>query len=344
MKRCYVPKRFTRAHRQVIERANVILDEYAAQGFVLTLRQLYYQFVARGYIKNHLKSYKYLGGIMGEGRLAGLVDWEYLEDRSRNLVTLTHFDGPQDALDRLTSWYHTDMWNNQRYRPEVWIEKDALSGVIAKVCEENDVPYFSCRGYTSLSEMWRASLRLRAHIQDGQTPYIIHFGDHDPSGIDMSRDITERLQDTFMADCQFLRVALNMDQIRELNPPPNPAKITDSRYKTYVKKFGQESWELDALEPRMFRDIISRELDGVRDLAAWKKDLREKEGVREKLKAIAGDWEGITSLNERIAQQQKDIARLGRELEKAKKGAKKHASGRRQGKAPRGKPADRPVS
>lgn len=290
-KLAYVAKKFSKSSLYIIAKANVILEEYAAQGFTLTLRQLYYQFVARDLLPNTPKAYKQLGGIIGDGRLAGRIDWEYLEDRTRNLQMLQHFAGPQDALDKLNAWYHTDLWATQAWRPEVWIEKDALAGVIAGVCEENDIPYFSCRGYTSLSEMWRASLRLRKWMDKGQQPYIIHLGDHDPSGIDMSRDIYERLHRTFLADCEFNRVALNMDQIELYKPPPNPAKVTDSRYKTYIQDYGTESWELDALEPIRFRELIEDELLKLRDDKQWSRAVKAKEATRAKLQEIAKTWD-----------------------------------------------------
>lgn len=328
---CYIRKTFTRSSKRLIAIANEILNEYAAQGFVLTLRQLYYQFVARDILPNRQKSYNRLGAIIGDARLAGLVDWEYLEDRTRNLKTLQHFSGPQDALDKLASWYHVDLWASQDWRPEVWIEKDALAGVIQGVCEENDVPYFSCRGYTSLSEMWSASQRLREYIRTGQQPYIIHFGDHDPSGMDMSRDIYDRLHKTFMADCEFQRVALNMDQIEQYAPPPNPAKVTDSRYKTYVQKFGDESWELDALEPSRFRELVELELSKLRDDQQWNKDVEARETVTAQLLDLAGNWIGHT---ERLDRAESEVKRLSKEVTRLQKLADKS---KRNGRKPKGK-------
>lgn len=305
--------------RLTVKRANRILDEYRPQGFVLTLRQLYYQFVARGWLPNKQRAYKRLGAIIGNARLAGLIDWEDIEDRSRSLSLLQHFAGPQDALDKLASWYHVDMWASQEWRPEVWIEKDALSGVIMGVCGENDVPYFSCRGYTSLSEMWRASERLKRWIAAGQKPYIIHLGDHDPSGIDMSRDITERLQETFMADCHFVRVALTMDQVEEYQPPPNPAKVTDSRYRVYVENYGDESWELDALNPAKFRDLIESEVAGLKDEKAWAKDKKRKEEVRSQLVEIAADWESLGTNKKRLVELEGQYEVLTKKLAKKKR-------------------------
>lgn len=315
---CYVAKKFTTAHRRIVNLANQILDEYTAQGFpYMTLRQLYYRFVARDIFPNNLKSYNYLKNIVGDARLAGLIDWNYLEDRTRNLATLQHFRGPQDALDKLTRWYHVDMWANQEWRPEVWIEKDALVGVIQDVCEENDVPYFSCRGYTSLSEMWRASNRLTRWVEGRQNPFIIHLGDHDPSGIDMSRDIYERLHETFMANCEFVRVALTMDQVNEYKPPPNPAKITDSRYKTYVAEYGDESWELDSLEPLKFRQLIELELDKLRNQNQWDQDSKEKARVKKQLTEVATDWEALPKNKRRLVEQEKQLADLTDKLSKA---------------------------
>jgi hypothetical protein len=289
---CYVPKKFSREHRQVIDHANALLEEHVQRGFpYMTIRQLYYRFVAGDLIPNTERSYKRLISIIGDARLAGHIHWEHLEDRTRNLASLEHFNGPTHALEKVAAWYHVDMWASQRYRPEVWIEKDALVGVISGVCEENDIPYFSCRGYTSLSEMWRASMRLRRHIDSDQAPYIIHFGDHDPSGIDMSRDIYDRLCQTFLADCEFRRLALNMAQIEQYNPPPNPAKVTDSRYKAYLAKYGDESWELDALEPVHFRQLIEHEIAKLRDEQQWQRDLDEKQRVKEQLQHIAATWD-----------------------------------------------------
>lgn len=309
---CYVQKKFSREHLAIIRAANGFLERYAAGGYQVTLRSLYYAFVKSNLLKNEINSYKRLGKIVGDARLAGLIDWNHLEDRTRNLERLTHFDGPQDALNKLKAWYHVDMWAKQKYRPEVWIEKDALSGIIRGVCEENDIPFFCCRGYTSISEMWQASVRLRYYSEKlGQTPYIIHFGDHDPSGIDMSRDITYRLGTTFLSEIEFERVALNMSQIEEFELPPNPAKQTDSRFKEYEQNYGDESWELDALEPDTFRSIIESHVKKIQEPKQWKADLAEKQKVKATLTDIAQDWEQLPSLRE-------EVVKLGNELTKAK--------------------------
>lgn len=289
----YLPKKFNKDHQAVINHANTFLAGFAAGGYRVTLRTLYYKFVKSNLIENTEKSYKRLSSIIGDARLAGQIDWDHLEDRMRSLDSLLHYDSPQDGLNALRDGYHIDMWAKQEWRPEVWIEKDALSGVIRGVCEENDVPFFCCRGYNSLSNMWATSMRLRYWQRKGYKPYIIHFGDHDPSGMDMSRDIIDRLQKTFGARFDFARVALNMDQIREHDCPPQWAKVTDSRYKKYLDQYGDESWELDALEPQHFRELVESNLATIRDKAQWAADLKEKAEAKARLAEVATEWEEL---------------------------------------------------
>jgi hypothetical protein len=291
----YVPRKFDPKTLAVIEQANAIIDAYAAQGFDLTLRQLYYQFVARGLIPNRDSEYKRLGSIVNDARLAGLIDWERITDRTRNLRALANWESPADRVRAAASTYRLDHWQNQDYRPEVWIEKDALVGVIQGICEELDVPYFSCRGYTSQSEMWAAAQRLEGYEADGQTPLIIHLGDHDPSGIDMSRDILDRLQLFLGGNVEFKRIALNMDQVQEYNPPPNPAKTTDSRFVGYIAIHGPESWELDALEPQVLADLIRDTIEEIRDEDAYDELMERERDERALLRRAGTRWADVAT-------------------------------------------------
>jgi hypothetical protein len=272
---------------KLVKICNEIIAEYQAQGFVLTLRQLYYQLVSRDIIANKQREYKRLGSIVNDARLAGLIDWRAIEDRTRNLQSLAHWETPEEIVRGCAQQFRVDMWEGQRYRPEVWIEKDALVGVIEGVCEEFDVPYFSCRGYTSQSEMWGAGRRLASY--EGQTPIIFHFGDHDPSGKDMTRDITDRLE-MFMGGMLVKRMALNMNQVEEYEPPPNPAKTTDSRYGAYIAEFGDESWELDALEPAVIAELIRNAITGLIDQDLWDEKKADVARSQVLLGLVADKW------------------------------------------------------
>lgn len=196
---------FRQKSLDLIELINGVIDEYSRQGYELTLRQAYYQLVARGYIENNERSYKNIGNLINDGRLAGLIDWNSITDRTRNLRYKSHWDKPQDVIYTAKYAYLLDKWEGQPNYVEVWVEKDALVDIVGQACEPIDTPYFSCRGYTSQSEMWTAAQRFICQ-KNRDSRYIIHLGDHDPSGIDMTRDIQERLE-MFGADVYVKRVA-----------------------------------------------------------------------------------------------------------------------------------------
>lgn len=266
---CYRPKRFGTSALATIDNANAIIADYKKQGFELTLRQLYYQFVSRDLLPNTQRDYKNLGTIINDARLAGLIDWHAIIDRTRNLISPNTWESPSQIVEACANQFKTDKWATQPMRVEVWVEKDALVGVVERACESFDVPYFACRGYTSQSEMWSAAQRLARYLQDDQDVLVIHLGDHDPSGIDMSRDIEERLKEFGNARIDVIRIALNMDQVEQYSPPPNPAKLTDSRCAGYMETHGDESWELDALEPKIIVELVQDRISEVLDLDAW---------------------------------------------------------------------------
>lgn len=291
---CYVDKTFRVETLMVIGQANTIIEEYAAQGFDLTLRQLYYQFVARDLIPNTQRDYKRLGTIVSDARLAGLIDWNAIVDRTRALRGLGHWDSPESIIHSAERGYHIDFWERQPYRPELWVEKDALIGVFSRVCDELDVPYFACRGYSSQSEMWAAGQRFLSYVGEGQTPVVLHFGDLDPSGVDMTRDIEDRLElFTEHWGVEVNRLALNWDQVEVYNPPPNPAKFTDSRAKVYIAEFGRDSWELDAMEPQVLANLVREAIEDLRDEGIWEEDEDRERDEREQLRQVRQNWQDI---------------------------------------------------
>ena len=92
----------------MIDHANSIIAEYQARGFALTLRQLYYQFVARSLIDNKQSDHKRLGDVIKNGRRCGLIDWEAIEDRTRNLQRKSSREDPPDRRDMLGSTHAFD--------------------------------------------------------------------------------------------------------------------------------------------------------------------------------------------------------------------------------------------
>ncbi len=286
----YINKRLSAASLEIVGQANDIIDEYMTAGYTLTLRQLYYQFVARDLISNRQQSYKRIGSIISDARLLGLVDWKAIEDRTRFIRKRSHWDSPAGVIESAAAGYGKDLWRGQRERVEAWIEKDALIGVLEGICNKLDVPHFSCRGYTSQSELWRAARRQRAY--GSEHVVVLHLGDHDPSGVDMTRDIQDRLR-LFDAPTTVRRIALNMDQVDQYQPPPNPTKLTDARAAGYIAEYGHDSWELDALEPQVLEALVREHVEAVWDKDLFDARLFEQEEERELLEEVSDNWDDV---------------------------------------------------
>lgn len=271
MKECYREINFKKQTLAMIELMNAIIVEYFKGGYTLTVRQLYYQLVARDIVPNTEKSYKYVARTINDARIAGLIDWDAIEDRTRAFEQRSRWVEPTDILTASAQQFHTDPWLTQDYRPFVVVEKEALSGVFSRVCRSYDVPLLAARGYPSVSVI--RDFVERQVLTSDQHVVILHFGDHDPSGIDMTRDLEERLKMFCRDEVEFTmdRLALNMDQINRHNPPPNPAKQTDTRFSDYKRKFGTKSWELDALNPDILSSLAERAIETYIDATAWKK-------------------------------------------------------------------------
>lgn len=299
MKRKFIEwtPRFVQA-RLDVERAEEILTDFARRGYTPTLRQLYYRFVANGWIPNTERSYKNLGTLLSQARRAGLIDWNHMVDRMRGAVTLGHWSSPAEIIQSAAAGYHIDLWEGQPFHVEVWVEKDALVDVVARAANEWDVGYTACRGYLSDSEMYQSAQRHRSRYLNGQKVIVLYLGDHDPSGLDMTRDVTDRLEmfSGYSLAVEVRRIALNMDQIEQYNPPPNPAKVTDSRFEAYLSEYGEHSWELDALDPDVIVDLITAELETIVDRQMFdaRKDRLEHEKLQ--LAEVRDRWDEVVEL------------------------------------------------
>lgn len=341
----------------VVRHAVRLCRLYAADGYDLSLRQIYYLFVAQDLFpdsrcwindggwkrhpdgtKNAEPNYKWLGDLLNKARLAGILDWDYIVDRTRTVRGTPHWSDPQHIVDSAASSHRLDKWATQRRRVEIWVEKDALAGVIERVAGQYDVEWFSCRGYVSQSEQWGAAQRLMKHLRNGQAVTILHLGDHDPSGIDMTRDIRARLAtfttrdwlddnaDAFPEDTvkvadvldhlrahvgdedpvELRRIALNWDQVQDFRPPPNPTKLSDSRSSNkegtgYLDVYGEQCWELDALPPDELAGLISNEIDGILDRSLY--DIIERREARQRrLLSLASErWDEIVEFLDGVA-------------------------------------------
>ncbi len=288
-----------------IEQANVIIAEMQAEGYTLTVRQLYYQFVARDLLENTQQNYKNLASMVDNARKAGLIDWDAIEDRTRYLRYITAYNDPASFLRRQAERFYAEaLWRDQEVYCEVWVEKDALLGVVERPALEWRVPYFACRGYASSSELYEAGKRLARKRAAGKRVVIFHLGDHDPSGLNMSDVNRDSLRLFARSNGITLeRLALNYDQVEEYDPPPNPAKDTDARFGGYADIMRDEhgyeeddevpSWELDALNPSVIDQIIRTAIEGVVDKEKFSARYAEEEANKNTLLAAADSWDYV---------------------------------------------------
>lgn len=275
---------------KLIDTMNKIIAAYTEKGFVLTVRQLYYQLVARDVIENTQKSYKRVTSIANDARLAGLMDWDAIEDRTRSFVRRQRWENGKQILNAAAHSYHIDMWARQPRRVFVIIEKEALVGVLTPTCNALDTPILAARGYPSCTVLRDfANEDMLPSLAD-QDITVLHLGDHDPSGIDMTRDLTERISLFCRQPIELVRLALTMDQVEERQPPPNPAKTTDSRFQQYMEEFGTESWELDALPPEYLVELVETEIRSRIDEAQWEADERRVEAVQARIREVAKEF------------------------------------------------------
>lgn len=293
MKEAFEYVKFQPATKKLIATMNDILTEYVDQGYILTVRQLYYQLVARGFIPNNMRSYKRLVAHCGNGRKAGMINWAYIHDTARRTLYPSSWDDPPDIIEASAKQFRVDRWEDQPSRIIVMIEKDALAGVFSGPCHDEHIRLYPNRGYTSLSYVYDVAKLMKYMVdqQGVEAVHVLYFGDHDPSGMDMDRDIEERLaQFSHYTPFEFRRMALTMDQIHEYDPPPNPAKLTDSRAAGYITEFGPESWELDALEPAALRKLLVDEIAEIKDDEIWAETMEREKAYRKELMTLSKNY------------------------------------------------------
>ena len=218
-----------------------------------TVRQCFYQASVRGIVEKTEAGYGKVQRMLAEMRRAGDIGYGDIVDNTRWMRKPRTFDSLQAALDHTARFYRRSLWPDADCYVEVWLEKDALSGVIMPITAKYDVPLMVARGYASLSFLASAA----ECIAEQQRPtYIYHLGDFDPSGVNAGEKIEQTLRELASdAEIHFKRLAVNPEQIKKWRLPSRPTKTTDSR----AKKFGRaESVELDAIHPDRLREIVEK--------------------------------------------------------------------------------------
>ena len=258
--------------RELIEAARAELEQYRP----MTLRQVYYRLVAGQVLENTLRRYKALGVALVKARQEGIIPWNWIEDRLRRPRHVSMWDDLADFAETAARAYRRDVWATQPDYLEVWLEKDALSGVFEQVLGRYGITLNVGRGYDSWSSIQEAAQRL-----DSAT--VFHFGDFDPSGVDMVRSLEQRLG-FFGCYPEIVKVALTLEDIERYDLPPAMAKRTDSRTPAFVAKYGDVSVELDALPPsvlgqRLETTVCERlDMDAMSDV--WEQEKLERQALK----------------------------------------------------------------
>lgn len=232
-------------------RRSVILD-IVNEFRPMTVRQVFYQATVRGVIEKTESGYDKVNTDLCVMRRSGELPYEHLVDNTRWVIKPFTFGSPAEALLYAAESYRKDLWQGAKCRVQVWIEKDALTGVVRSVTGERDVPLRAARGYASMTFLHDAAM----DIASLDVPcHIYHFGDYDPSGVNAATCIEADLRSMAPhAEIFFERVAVTPDQIRRWRLPTRPTKATDSR----AAAFGSSrSVELDAIPPNILRDLVS---------------------------------------------------------------------------------------
>lgn len=290
MKEKFVDHDFKRPTMETLNHILAVIAKYESQGYDLSLRQLYYRLVAQDLIANSQESYDRIGRIVNDARMAGIIDWQTIVDRGRETSANIHDESPRAAFLGAARWFSISKWENQPYHIEVMCEKDALSGIIEPVCRKLDVPYTPNKGYSSSSMMYQIAKRLEIAEEAGKEIKILYLGDHDPSGIDMSRDVEERLDMFSWGSHDNYRLALNFEQVQLWNPPANYVKEKDSRSPDYVRKYGTDCWELDAVEPAILDRLITEKVEEFIDEELLEETKEREKEISRKMMSYASRW------------------------------------------------------
>jgi len=265
---------FQKKTLELFEHVKSVLAEYSEP---ITVRQCFYRLVAAHIIENTQNEYGKFGGHLVNAREAGLIAPEAFEDRTRSASRGSCYMDLAAYIDVIGSAYHRDRAGSQQCHVEVWCEKQALEAIFERVTDRYDIFYLSCRGYSSLTVLYEAAKRFRS---TGKETHVLYFGDFDPSGEDMLRDIRDRLDFWALgAPITVHKIALTQAQIEEYRLPPIPAKESDTRTAGFVAEHGELSAvELDAVPPNVLPDIIEDAIRSFLDMAEFQRQRDIEEG------------------------------------------------------------------
>ena len=276
-----------RTHGQMKKMLDAILAILAAEKDPITIRHLFYLLVSQGIIEKTEAAYKALCSHLSKWRRSGAVPWNSFTDSTRWHIQGTTFDNMQDALNTTVETYRRNLWADQDHYLEVWVEKDAIAGIVAPKANAFGVPVFVCRGFASLSSLFSAANTFRRMAEAGKKVIIYHFGDYDPSGVAAGQSVLKAMRDDFRVELQFIRAAVTEEQIEEMNLPTRPTKTTGTHARHWT---GGRSVELDAMPAAELRRLVESCITRHIDVDAWQTLQRTEAMERETLRQMRDNF------------------------------------------------------
>ncbi|MET4721672.1 hypothetical protein ABIF63_005778 [Bradyrhizobium japonicum] len=247
-------KRVRATKAQVADR-RAALYEIVAGMKPMTVRQVFYQATVHGVVEKSEAGYNKVQTDLVQMRRDGELPYGWLADSTRWRRRPDTYGSVQEALDETARLYRKSLWRDAACCVEIWLEKDALAGVVDRVTYSYDVPLMVARGYASLSFLHSSAEEIKA---TGLPAYIYHLGDYDPSGVDAGRKIEQTLRELAPeSEIHFERIAVTPKQISAWDLPTRPTKTSDTR----SKNFGDISVELDAIPPDRLRWLVRNAIE-----------------------------------------------------------------------------------
>ena len=283
--------------KRTLELRDAVWAIFAEFPDAMTSRQAFYQLVSAGHVENCKAGCDRVQRLLLAMRRSGDLAYDRVVDRTRGKLQRASWDGAEDLLVAGAEQFRRNEWTDpaQKVVPMIAIEKQALEAIFEDACAEYGVSLWVTRGYCSESFAFEWSTEIKRLRETGKRVAVAYFGDHDPSGLDIERDVIAKLT-RFEAPCEWQRRGLLFSDFDEYGLVRVPvkrgttAKGGDSRAKAYLERFGDTAGELDALRPDVLRERIREAIEEHINWPAWKRLKKNEEVEREGLQLVAGNW------------------------------------------------------
>lgn len=280
-----MPKNITKKTTDLIQAANEVLSAEHP----MTIRQLFYRLVSILNLNNCRADYQKLSRVMTQARESGEIDPEWIVDRSKPEIIPNVWEDVRGYLKTVSRGYKRNYWRDQPHYTEVWIEKDSLTGSIDETIEELGITLRTHRGYGSTTK----KLEIASLFDSIDKPMtIFYIGDFDPSGVDIERDLLQKVKRYMKSDRRIIlkRLGILREDIEQFNLPPLRVKERDPRAKGFCQAYGTDVVEADALPPTELRSRIKEAVTSLIYYDRWNRNVSVEEAEFESIRSFVENY------------------------------------------------------